>query len=114
MENELIQAGACLDHVSLCLFSDSLGNHDTLDGLPSVTGSWLSGSVPYHTTSESASSLGVYSRHSGQHCEACLGESDCFNLLYYLLEKLFWGEKNQCFSLYPVMSKTLEGNGGEL
>lgn len=52
-ENEPIQAGACLDHVSLCLFSDSLGNHDTLDGLPSVTGSWLSGSVPYCTTSES-------------------------------------------------------------
>ena len=41
-----MQAGARLDDLSLHLLCDSLGNHDVLDGLPSVTGSWLSGLIP--------------------------------------------------------------------
>lgn len=68
-----VQAGACLDDLSLHLLCDSLGNHDVLDGLPSVTGSWLSGPIPYSSASEFRQSLGVYSHPSRQKLCSMLG-----------------------------------------
>lgn len=90
-----------------------LGNHDTLNGLPSVTGNRLSGSIPCSTYVQGLSRAFTATKASRKH-EGYLGDSDCLNVLCRLLRRCLRERNTNTSTFIPSSVNILEGTGGGL